>query len=572
MVGKNELAARIFYEIADMLEIQGVAWKPIAYRKAARTLESLGEDVEEIYRRGGVKALRELPGVGEAIAGKIEEIIKTGTLHYYEELKRGMPIDFAALTSIPGLGPKRAKKLYDALGVRNLDDLRKAAMAHKIRTVEGFDEKTEENILKGLALLEKTKGRALLGHVLPEINRIIESLRALRAVKQISPAGSVRRMKETIGDIDVLITSDRPEEVMAAFVKLPQVEEVVVQGPTKTSVRLKSGLNCDVRVVEDAAYGAALQYFTGSKDHNIALRRIAVKRGWKLNEYGLFKGAKRIAGKTEEEVYAKLGLQWIPPEMRENAGEVELAAKGKLPKLVEPAAIKGDFHVHTKWSDGQYSVEEMALAAQRLGYEYIALTDHGSKIGVARGLKDKDFEKREKEIERVQKKVGVRILQGTEVDIEKDGSLYLKDETLRKLSIVVAAVHSNFNMPREQMTARMVRAMENEHVDILAHPSGRLIGEREGYQVDYERLFEAAKRTGTLIEINAFPSRLDLWDSLIRQAKEYGIRFAIGTDAHSTEHLRFMQLGVAMARRGWCEGKDIINTLPYKELARELGL
>lgn len=567
---KNALCAKIFYEIADILEMQDVQWKPIAYRKAARTIESLSKDVEEIYARGGVKALQELPGIGEAISGKTEEIIKTGTLHYYEELKKEAPFDMEAITAVPGVGPKKAMKLYKELGVKTAEDLKRAAEEEKIREIPGFDAKSEENILKGLALVEKTKGRALLGTALEEAERLVAKMRKSGLVERISYAGSLRRMKETVGDIDVLVTSRKPEEVMDYFVKLPEIAEVVAKGPTKTAVRLGSGIACDVRVVEDDAFGSALQYFTGSKEHNIALRRIAISKGWKLSEYGIFKGAKRIAGKDEEDVYAKLGLEWVPPELRENSGEIEAAQKGRLPKLLEAKDIRGDFHCHTKWSDGSNSIEEMAAAAQKLGYEYIAITDHASKMGVARGLKDRDFAKQRKEVEKVQKGTELKIMHGAEVDIEKDGSLFLKNETMKGLDLVVAAVHSNFSMPKEEMTERMVRAMENEHVDIIGHPSGRLIGEREPYEVDYEKLFEAAKRTGTAMEINAYPTRLDLWDTLARQAKERGVKLAIGTDAHSTEHLRFMSLGVATARRGWCGKGDVLNTLGFERLGKVL--
>ncbi len=574
-MAKNALCAKIFYEIADILEIQDVQWKPIAYRKAARTIEGLSEDVEEIYARGGAKALMELPGIGEALAKKIEELIKTGTLRYYEELKKEAPFDLEAITAIPGMGPKKAKRLYDGLGIKTLDDLKKAAEKHGIAGIPGFDEKSEGNILKGIALLEKTKGRALLGNALPEAEKLVEALGKSGAVKRIAYAGSLRRMKETIGDIDILVTSSKPAKVADFFTKLPQVDEVVAKGETKSAVRLKGGMSCDLRVVEDDSFGAALQYFTGNKEHNIELRRIAIAKGWKLNEYGIFKGAKRIAGKEEEEVYAKLGLGWIPPELRENTGEVEAAQMRKLPKLVEMKDIKGDFHAHTKWSDGNYSIGEMAIAAEKLGYEYLAITDHASPMKVANGMDAKRKEKHSKEISGVQKKLEkegrkIRLLDGCELDILKDGTLALPAPSLKKLDVVVGAVHSNFNMGRDEMTKRVVTALGSGLITILAHPSGRLIGERDAYQLDYDKIYDAAERNGVAMEINAFPERLDLVDTEVKRAAGRGLKLAIGTDSHSTEHLRFMRYGVAVARRGWCEKKDLLNSFGIRALEKFL--
>ena len=576
-MGRNALAAKILYEIADILEIQDVQWKPIAYRKAARAIESLSEDVEDIHTRGGVKALEEIPGVGEAIAKKLEEIIRTGSLRYYEELKKEAPFDLEAFTAIPGMGPKKAKKLYDALKVKNLDGLRKAAEAGKIRGLEGFGEKSEQDILKGLALLERTKGRALLGDALPEAEALVEALKKSGAVNRIAYAGSLRRMKETIGDIDILATSSQPAKVMDFFVKLPQVEEVVAKGETKSAVRLKNGMGCDLRVVEDDAFGAAMQYFTGSKEHNIGVRRIAISRGWKLNEYGIFKGERRIAGKDEESVYSKLGMEWIPPELRENTGEIEAAQKGGLPELVELKDIRGDFHCHTKWSDGKYSILEMALAADKLGYEYLAVTDHASRIVVVNGMDEKRKGKHSAAIADAQGKLerggsGLRLLDGCELDISKDGTLALPAAALRKLDVVIGAIHSNFAMPEREMTARVVKAMDSGLVDIFAHPSGRLIGERDAYQLDYGRVFDAAERNGVAIEINAFPDRLDLVDVEVKRAVGRGIRISIGTDSHATDHLAYMRYGVAVARRGWCGKKDVLNTLSYGELAKALSI
>ena len=573
VAGKNQIAAKIFYEIADFLEIQGVQWKPIAYRKVARTIESLSEDVEEIYKRGGVKALKEIPGVGENISKKLEEIIKTGKLAYHDRLKKEFPFDIESLTEIPGLGPKKAKKLYDALGVKNRDELKKAAEEGRVREVEGFDAKSEENILKGIAMLERTKGRVLLGYAFGEINAIIQKLKRDTPVQRISAAGSVRRMKETIGDLDILVTSTEPEKVMDYFTAMPEVERVIAKGMTKSAVVLHSGLSCDIRVVSDEEYGSALQYFTGSKEHNIALRRIALSKGMKLSEYGLFKNGKRIAGREEEEVYKALGLEWIPPELRENRGEIEAAQEGKLPELVRLEEIRGDLHIHTDWSDGANTIAEMASAAERLGYEYIAITDHAGKLKIAGGLDERRLAEHSAAVEAAEKKVSIRLLKGAEVDINKDGSLAVSSSALKGLDFVVAAVHSNFNMEKDEMTSRIMKAMEEECVDAIAHPSCREIGSREPVKLDFDAIYQAAADTGTLLEINAYPTRLDLWDSEIKRAKEeFGTEFVIGTDSHSTDHLRFMEIGVGMARRGWLEKDDLINTRGFKAIAKKLGI
>jgi len=563
---KNALCARIFYEIADMLELQNVAWKPVAYRKAARTIEALSQDVEEIYAHGGIKALEEIPGVGEAIAKKIEEIIKTGKLKYHENLKKEFPFDIESITAIQGIGPKKAKKLYDALGVKDREQLKEAAEKGKVRNVEGFDAKTEANILRGLALLEKTKGRALLSYALQDAERLVGLLEKSGLAGRVTYAGSLRRMKETIGDIDLLVTSSKPAKVMDFFTSLPDVAEVTAKGETKSAVILKSGMGCDLRVVRDGEFGAALQYFTGSKEHNISLRRIAIAKGCKLNEYGLFKGSKSVAGKEEKGIYAELGMDLMPPEMRENTGEIEAAQTHSLPSLVELKDIHGDFHMHTNWSDGNASIEEMALAAEELGYDYAAITDHGSPMKIANGMDANRKAKHSRAIAAAQKKLekaghAIRILDGCEVDINKDGTLALPSPLLKKLDVVIGAVHSSFSMPEAEMTRRIVKGLDSGLVTILAHPSGRLLGERGAYALDYEKVYEAAKRNGVAMEINAFPMRLDLVDTEVKRAIGEGVRVSIGTDSHATGHLRFMRLGVAVARRGWCEKKDVLNTL-----------
>ncbi|MEM3031239.1 MAG: DNA polymerase/3'-5' exonuclease PolX [Candidatus Micrarchaeia archaeon] len=568
---RNQELAKLLYEIADMYEIQGVQWKPNAYRKAAQAIETMSQDIAEYARE---HKLTEIPGVGESIAEKIAEWLAKGEITLHEELKRQLPIELVELTSVPGLGPKKAKRLYDELKIKNLEDLKRAASAHRIRDLKGFGEKSEAEILHGIELLEKSKGRAMLGYVLEDVKAIVSVLKKHRAVGQIEPAGSVRRWKETIGDIDILVTSTDPKAVMDHFTSLPYVEEVVAKGDTKSSVRLKNGLNCDLRVVEPEAFGAALQYFTGSKEHNIATRRIAIEKGWKLSEYGLFeeKSGKRIAGKTEEEIYKRLGLAYIEPELRENTGEIEAAKQGKLPKLIEQKDIRGEFHVHTKTTDGVNTIEEMAEAAKKLGYEYVAISDHTGTLYVAHGLDDKRMREHMQRIEKAERKAGIRLLKGAEVNITKEGELDLGNAVLAELDVVIAAVHSHFNQPQEEMTRRILRALDSEHVDIFAHPTGRLIGQREAYNVDLEKVIEFCVKNDKILEINSFPDRTDLNDESIRLAKKKGALFAVNTDSHSTEHLRFIELGIHTARRGWLEKKDVINCLSLKELEKKLRL
>ncbi|VVC71851.1 phosphatase YcdX [uncultured archaeon] len=572
-MSKNALAARIFFDVADFLELEGVNWKPIAYRKAARSIESLDEDVEEVYSHGGEKALRGIPGVGEAIAGKLDEIIKTGKLKYHEDLKKRFPFDMESLTSIPGIWPKKAKKLFDSLGVKDRDELKKAALAHKVHGIAGFDEKTEANILRGVELVEKSKGRMPLGYAFHDIRLLVEKMKRLAPVARIIPAGSTRKMKETIGDIDILATSSSPGKVMDVFTALPEVEHVVAKGDTKSTVTLKMGLNCDLRVVSEDEYGSALQYLTGSKEHSVELRRIAISRGLKLNEYGVFRGGKRVASRTEEDVYRALGMDYIEPELRELNGEIEAAQKHSLPKLVELKDVKGDFHVHSDWSDGSNSILEMAKAASARGYEYFALTDHAGNLKIAGGLDEKGLEKHSAAVEAAEKKAGgIKILKGAEVDITKDGNLAVAKAALKKLDFVVASVHSNFNLPEKEMTARFIKAVESGAVSAIGHPSCREIGLREAVKLDFGALYESAEENGVFLEINAYPERMDLWDTEIKKAKDgFKAKFVLGTDSHSTSHLRFMETGVGMARRGWLEKKDLLNTRSFEELVDELA-
>jgi DNA polymerase (family 10) len=565
---KNLLVAKILNEIADILEMQNVEFKPRAYRKAARTVESLSKPIEEVYEE---HKLKELSGVGESIAAKIGEIIETGKSQYLEGLKKQMPADIEALTSIEGMGPKSVKRLYETLKIKTLDDLARAAEQHEIREIKGFGPKTEKNILEHLELAKRGAERILLGFALPIAEEIKERLKKEDPVSQVEVTGSLRRMKETIGDIDILVSSTKPEKTADSFVAMDDVREVLGKGATKCSVILKSNIRVDLRIVEAKSFGSALMYFTGSKDHNIKLRKIAMGKSYKLNEYGLFKKDKQIAGETEKEVYRKLEMDWIPPELRENRDEIEASQKHKLPELIGYDAIKGDLQLHTKWTDGENTIEEMAEAAKALGYSYLAITDHYSKMVIAGGLNEQQIRKEMQEIEKINEKIkDIEILKGAEVDIDADGNLQGKESVLKDLDVVVASVHSNFNQTKKKMTDRLIKAIESGYVTILGHPTGRKIRTKKSFPIDMDELFEASKRTGTFLEINAFPERLDLDDFHARAAKEAGCKLVIDTDAHNKEHLKHMRLGVAVARRGWVEENDVVNALSLKDLLKLL--
>jgi DNA polymerase (family 10) len=537
-----------------------------AYEKAAMVIESLTEPVEKIYREG---RLTEIPGIGKSIAEKIAELIETGRLSYLEELEASIPAGVVELLKIPEVGPKTAWLVYEKLGIKSIEEMEKAAREGKLRQLPGLGPKTEENILKGIERLRRFGERVPLGIALPFARQVVEWLKERAPIDKIEPAGSIRRRKETIGDIDILVTSTQPLEVMDAFVSLPVVREVIAKGETKTSVITEMGIQMDVRVVEPDCFGAALQYFTGSKEHNIHLRKIAQDMGLKISEYGVFRGDEKIAGRTEEEVYGALNLPWIPPELREDRGEIEAAAEGKLPKLVEIKDIRGDLHTHTKHSDGNFTIKEMALAAKKLGYEYIGIADHTKGLGVAAGLDEEEILKEKEEIEKLNEELeGIRVLAGVEVNIRMDGTLDIDEEVLEQLDFVIASVHSAFKQPKEVMTERICKAMEREVVDILGHPTGRLIGKRDAYEVDGEILIDEAVRTGTILEINAFPDRMDLPDILCRAGKGKGAKFAINTDAHSIDQLNLIEYGVSTARRGWLEKEDIVNCLPLDELLK----
>jgi DNA polymerase (family 10) len=566
---KNMLVAKILNEIADILDMKDIEFKPRAYRRAARTVESLSKPIEEFHEKG---KLQELPGIGEGIAKKISEIIETGTSQYYENLKTEMPVDVEELTSVEGMGPKTVKKLYKKLGVKTLEDLEQAAKQHKIRDIKGLGPKVEENILERIELAKRQKERTLLGYALPIAEELKNRLKnELDVINKIEVAGSLRRMQSTIGDIDILVTSTDPSKVADYFTSMNDVREVLGKGKTKCSIILKNDLQVDLRLIEEKSYGSALVYFTGSKDHNIELRKIAIDKGYKLSEYGLFKDDEQIAGKTEKEVYGKLGMQFIPPELRENRGEIEAAQQSKLPKLIDYDDIKGDLQSHTTWSDGAQTIEEMAKAAMELNYEYFCVSDHYGKMKVAGALNDKQLRKQLKRIEEVNDSLsGIELLTGAEIDIQADGSFEVNKKLLKELDVVVASVHSKFSQSKKEMTQRLVTAMENENVDIIGHPTGRKINQKKSVQLGMEAIFDASKRTGTFLEINSFPERLDLDDANAKAAINAGCKLAINTDAHNKEHLRYMRLGIAVARRGWLEKKDVINTLSLKELRKLL--
>ncbi|MEK9134734.1 MAG: DNA polymerase/3'-5' exonuclease PolX [Patescibacteria group bacterium] len=559
----NQELAKIFYEIADYLEMDKIPFKPFAWRKVANVLEAMEEDVGDIYEKGGRGALEEIPGVGKSIAENIEEYLKTGKVRYYEEFKRSLPINLPELIAVEGLGPKKVKVLYEKLRVSNLKDLEKAAKAHKIAPLFGFGEKTEKNILESINFLKKSKGRFLLGEILPKVKEVYDKLKSLKGVEAISEAGSLRRRKETIGDVDFLVISRTSKSVMDFFVGLPGVVKIWGKGNTKASVRFKDGFDMDIRVLPQKSYGAGLQYFTGSVEHNIALRKIAIDKGLKLSEYGLFKGSKMIASETEEDIYRALGMDWIAPELRENQGEIDAAQNNQLPVLINLKDIKGDLHIHEK----DDSIDELVEEARKMGYEYLGISDHTKFLRIEHGLDEKQLIRRNKEIDKLnQKYKDFKILKGCEANILGDGSIDIKDEVLAQMDYVIAGIHSGFKMSKDQMTKRIIKAIQNPNVDIFSHPTGRLIKERDEYQTDLGKIMETAKEAGTILEINASPARLDLNDQNIRKAKEMGIKMVINTDAHSKDQLRFMEFGVAQARRGWAEKEDIINCWPLERL------
>lgn len=564
----NLTVARTFEEIADFLELKGEnPFKIKAYQRAARTIQSLDRPLSVLAEEG---PLTEIPGIGKAIAEKIQEMLQGGKMTLHEELKAEYPEGILQLITVPGLGPKKAAILYHELQVGSLLDLERAIQEGALRDLKGFGPKTEANLAEGLKRLKAGQGeeRMPLPRAQAIVATLIETLSEVPGVERLEVAGSARRGKETVGDLDLVCIAADSKPVMETFCNLVSPDKILARGETKSSLLYSKNLQVDLRVVPAESFGAAMQYFTGSKDHNVSLRIRAEKQKWKLNEYGLFdEQGTNLASLTEEEIYAKLGLDWIPPELREGFNEIELAEKRELPRLITRADLKGNLHGHTTWSDGQHSVEEMARAAARQGLEYIAITDHSPWVGVANGLDVNRLRLLRGEIERVRKlHTGVEILWGTEVDIRPDGSLDYPDDVLAELDVVVASVHSNLNQTRDEMTARVLKAIENPHVDILGHPSGRLLGRRPGYDMDWEALFRTAARTHTALEINAYPNRLDLKDTMARRARELGCMLTIGADAHSTEHFEYLKLGVVVARRAWATPESVLNTRPLEEV------
>ncbi|MDD1674053.1 MAG: DNA polymerase/3'-5' exonuclease PolX [Methanomicrobiales archaeon] len=563
---RNSEVAAILYEVADLLEIEGVSFKPRAYRRAAQTIETLPEDVAALYARG---ELEDMPGIGKSIAAKIAEIIGTGRLSYLETLKKEVPTGVEDLMGVEGIGPKKALLLREKLQIQSVGDLEEAARKGKLRSMRGFGKKTEDNILEAVERHQKSPGRFLLGYILPVAQEIEERLRGFAPVERVSLSGSIRRKKETIGDVDMIAASREPKKVMDFFTGMPGIQKVLAKGVTKSTVVLTNGLQVDLRVTERSQYGAALQYFTGSKDHNIRLRALAIERGWKLNEYGLTdkdSGAV-IASVEEEDIYRALGLQYIEPELREDRGEVKAAQSGTLPDLVRSSDVRGDLHVHTKWSEGSHTIEEMASAAQAMGLSYIAICDHAKTLAIARGLTEEGIRDQMREIASFNRTLdGFTVLTGIEGNIDRNGKIDISNEVLRDLDVVVASVHSGFKQSEKEMTERVVNAMHNDHVDIIGHPTGRILNERLPYRIDLSQLFRTAAAQSVCLEINAFPTRLDLSDVNCFTSREYGVRCSIGSDAHAKENLRYLEYGVATARRGWLEKGAILNTMSAAEL------
>ena len=562
---KNKLIAEIFRSIADILEIKGEnPFRIRAYERAGRNIESLADDVEVLIRED---RLKDVEGIGKDLEEKIREIVSTGKLKYLEELKKDIPEGLIEMLNVPGIGPKTAKLLYEKLDIQDVVMLERMAAAGKIRGLEGMGEKTEENILAGIELFKKGRDRLDLKIATDAAYNFVNKLKELKEVKKINPAGSLRRMKESVRDIDILISSKNPQKIMDAFTALSDVKNIIAKGPLKSSVLTKDDIQVDVRVVDDASYGAALMYFTGSKEHNIKLRQLAIKNGLKLNEYGIFKGEKIIAGKTEEDMYKALGISYIAPELREDRGEVEAGLNNALPDLIELKDIKGDLHMHSTWSDGGSSIEDMVIKSRELGYEYIAITDHSQGLKIAGGLNTHELDLKRKDIDRLNKKYkNIKILFGSEVDIDSSGNLDYPDDALKDMDIVIGAIHAGFKQSKEAITRRIIKACQNKYVSIIAHPTGRLWGSRDAYEIDFVEVFKACRDTNTALEINSFPQRLDLNDINSRMAKEAGVKIVINTDSHLAEHLSMMKFGVAVARRGWLEKKDVLNTFNLNKL------
>lgn len=569
---KNREVSRVLYQIGELLELQAEnKYKVIAYQRAARSIESLKEDVEQVCREG---RLQDIPGVGKAIAEKIEEYLRTRKIKAFEDILSKTPQGLAELLQLSGMGPKTIAMLHENLNITSIDDLEKAAKEHRIRRLPRMGPISEKNILKAIDRYRRRSSRIPLYAAEPIVDEILSRLKELETLGNITAAGSYRRRKETVGDIDILATSVKPADLIFAFVRMPLVEEVLGKGPTKATVMVRDAVQVDLRVVEPRSYGTVLQYFTGSKDHNVKLRNVALDKGYSLSEYSL----KRLANgqdlfyPMEGEVYAALGMDYIPPEIREDTGEIEAALAHRLPKLVELNDIKGDLHIHSTWADGRSSIEELAKTAKSLGYEYIAICDHSPSIGLTGGLSPERLEQKIDAIAAINEDLeGITILSGTEVDIRADGTLDYSDDLMARCDVVVASLHMAQQQKERIITGRLISAIENRNVDIIAHPAGRIIGKREPYEVDMTAVLEAAARNGTAMEINAHPSRLDLNDRWARTAKEMGIKLAIDSDAHQADHMTVMRYGADVARRGWLEKGDVLNAMSLQELLKKLS-
>ncbi|MBS3819449.1 DNA polymerase/3'-5' exonuclease PolX [bacterium] len=568
-INNNDIA-RIFSQIADLLEIKGAnQFRVRAYRNASRTIGGLSRNAAEIVEKG--IDLTQMPGIGKDLAGKIQTIVETGTHPLLEDLQKEIPPELSRLMKIQGMGPKKIKVIYKDLGISSAEELKKAAQKHKIRSLSGFGEKTEKSIIEEIDRMKEGEKRFKLLMAEQVVEPMKDYLQKLPGVKKITVAGSYRRKKETVGDLDILAICKDGTKVMEHFVNYENVKKVISHGETRSSVVMRSGIQIDLRVLPEESYGSALHYFTGSKEHNIAVRSLAAKRDLKINEYGVFKGNQRTAGRTEEEVYNQVDLPYIPPELRENRGEIEAAQNNQLPHLLTLEDIKGDLHSHTKYTDGHFTPEEMAEAARKKGYEYLAVSDHSQHVSVANGLDKKRLAQQIEEIDKLNQKIkGVVLLKSIEVDILEDGTLDLPDEILKQLDLVICSVHYKFNLPQEKQTQRIIKALKNPYTDILAHPSGRLINERKPYEVDMEKIMHMTQDQGCFLELNAHPDRLDLTDSHCMMAKELGIKVAISTDAHSQNDLDFMRFGLGQAQRGWLEPQDVLNTYKLESLRKLL--
>ncbi len=566
---KNLEISAIFREITKILEIKGDnPFRIRAYERAAQNIEGLSGDIEDYVRS---EKLDDIPGIGKDLAEKIREYIKTGRIKAYEDLKKKIPAGLLDLLNIPSVGPKTAKLLYEKLKIRNLSSLEKAISKGKIKGIPGIKEKTIENMLKGIEVLKRGRERMTLAQATQVAGGFVRALRRLPEVAKITVAGSLRRQKETVRDIDILMISRKPKKIMDVFTGLPDVGTILAKGETKSSIRTKDDIQVDCRVEKEDSFGAALLYFTGSKSFNIKIRQLAIRKGLKINEYGVFRKGKFICGKSEEEIFKALSMAYVEPELRENTGEIELAREFKLPHLIELEDIKGNLHAHSSWSDGGNSIEEMAVAAKKRGYSYIAITDHSQSLKVAGGLSIADLKRKKKEIDKLNSKLkDFRVLYGTEVDIDSDGKLDYNDEVLKEFDVVVAAIHGGFKQSKMQLTKRLVSACRNKYTHIIAHPTGRLWGVRDAYDIDFDEVMKTARDTNTYLEVNAFGQRLDLSDVHCRRAKEIGAKLSIDTDAHTTGQLDAMKLGVSVARRGWLSSQNVINTLPLEDLLKIL--